>query len=108
MALTEAEKIRGRAFRAEQQAALEKLNEEDPPNYFPPQFLSNYRHECSSHKNISRALGLREVYVLDTDGRLAWIYKEGRCGSCRQRARSKTGAIVDAHERAPKEGRVAR
>lgn len=107
-ALTEEEKVRGRVFREEQQAALEALNAGNPPDYYPPNFLSIYRHNCSRRGGISTALNLHEVYVYDEAKRLAWIYKEGKCGACGQTARSRTGSVKDAHERAPLEGRVAR
>lgn len=107
-ALTEEEKVRGRQFRDEQQAKLDALNEADPCDYYPPNFLSIYRHNCERRGGISTALNLHEVYVYSDDGRLAWLYKQGKCGSCGQTARSKTGKVKDAHERAPMEGRVAR
>lgn len=107
-ALTAEEKAAGRVFREAQQAALEALNVSDPTDYTPPNFLSIYRHNCAKRNGVSTALNLHEVYVLSEDGRFAWIFKEGRCGSCHQTARSKTGKVADAHERAPMEGRVAR
>lgn len=45
--------------------------------------------------------------VAADEGRFAFIFKEGRCG-CGATARSKAGRLVDAHERPPLSGRVAR
>lgn len=41
-------------------------------------------------------------------GRLAWIYHEGRCADCGRTARSRTGRVVDAHDRHPAGKVVAR
>lgn len=41
-------------------------------------------------------------------GRFAFIYKMGKCSKCGQTARSKSGRLVDAMERAPLRGKVAR
>jgi hypothetical protein len=117
-ALTDEEKQQGRHFRDAQHAALERLNQEQPPTYLVPNFLKHYRHLCPKRQSRSTAMALKEVYVFsdftskDEDGidrpRLGWIYKEGVCSGCRQTARSRTGKVVDAWERPPAEGRVAR
>ncbi len=45
--------------------------------------------------------------VAVVEGRFAFIFKEGRCG-CGATARSRAGRLVDAWERPPLSGRVAR
>jgi hypothetical protein len=41
-------------------------------------------------------------------GRFGFIYKQGQCRGCKAVARSKTGRLVDAIDRPPLEGRIAR
>lgn len=106
--LSPTEKTAGRAFRDAQICALADLNTADPPEYYPPNFLKVYRHPCPSRGARSTALQLKEVYVHSPDGRFGWIYKQGRCPACGQRARSRAGKLVDAYARPPAEGRVAR
>jgi hypothetical protein len=134
--LTQSEKIAGRKFRDEAQARLTRSFEEDPPRYKAPNFLSFFRHECPGRKMISTAIELKEVYVFSpaycvsdgvttpvTDGvypdegselipasRFGFIYKEGKCrnSGCGETIRSPAGKFVDAYERPPIQGRVAR
>jgi hypothetical protein len=40
--------------------------------------------------------------------RFGFIYRDGVCRSCRQTARSRAGRLIDAWERPPIQGRVAR
>lgn len=49
-------------------------------------------------------------YTIIPANRFGFIYKEGKCSSkgCGQTARSKAGRFVDAYERPPVTGRVAR
>jgi len=136
VALTPNEKIAGRKFRDDAQAALTASFESAPPTYPAPNFLAHIRHECPGRNDISTALELKEKYQLSpayyvTDGtaievlddaiqdpggelipagRFAFIYKEGKCKNkgCGHTARSKAGRFVDAHDRPPVEGRVAR
>lgn len=41
-------------------------------------------------------------------GRFGFIYREGRCRSCGDTARSRAGRLIDGWERPPISGRVAR
>lgn len=136
--LTSEQKINGRVFLACAQAALTKLNREQPPDHRPPAFTKVYRHPCPGRGDVSTALGQHEVYVRsDTvfevpleadlpdvlphvkeealiegwtgdDGTFAFIYKEGICAYCKQIARSPAGFVVVAADRPPLAGRMAR
>lgn len=136
MSLTPTEKLAGRAFRAKAQSDLLASIASDPPTHQPPNFVRIFRHICGKSNN-SKAIDLKEVYVkspaylvtpdgkatelstieMTADsmigeivpaGRFGFIYKEGHCRPCGQTARSRAGKIVDALERPPIEGRVAR
>jgi len=112
--LSPAEKQAGRAFLAEQQAKLVASFDTDPPTYKVLPWHRIYRHECPARSNVSTALELQERYVLSPAygevpaARFGFIYKEGRCRGCKGTARSKTGRLVDAYQRPPLDGRVAR
>lgn len=116
MSLTRQEKTAGRAFRDAAQAQLLASIEADPPDHLVPNFLAYYRHTCPAREGRSTALELREVYVASPSypeqgvaaGRFAFIYKQGSCRGCGQTARSRAGRLVDAWERPPIAGRVAR
>lgn len=56
--------------------------------------------------NLVRQEGVDITFV--PEGRFGFIYKAGRCRYCGQTARSRAGRLVDAHERPPVHGRVAR
>ena len=147
MALSDLEKMAGRAFRDKCQAALEKSHETDPPTFVPLPWLHHYRHNCELRQGRSTSLQLKEMWwtspelwvcycsaigelnkdwspdyshrcgfpheccdggkVAAVEGRFAFIFKEGRC-SCGATARSRAGRLVDAYERPPLSGRVAR
>lgn len=112
--LTPEEKAAGVVFRDEQQARLLASFETDPPTFTVLPWHKNYRHECSARNDVSTALELHEMYVLSSAsgdipaGRFGFIYKEGICRGCKSTARSRAGRIVDAYDRPPLEGRVAR
>jgi hypothetical protein len=61
--LTHAEKLAGRRFRDEQQATLDRQNQEAPPDVFPPPQLHHYRHECPARGGTSTSFDMREVYI---------------------------------------------
>lgn len=127
MSLTESEKTAGRWFRdVEQQRLLESFDDA-PPTYQVPNFLAHYRHNCEKRRGVSTAMELKEIYIFSPEvhvsgkevvesggeetipaGRFGFIYKEGRCSGCRQTARSRAGRLVDAYDRPPVHGRVAR
>ena len=114
MTLSTEEKAAGRVFRDEMQAALLRSHTADPPDHTVPNFLSLYRHSCPARQGRSTALELKEVYVSSPSypdvpaGRFGFIYKQGVCRGCGQTARSRAGRLVDAYERPPIHGRVAR
>lgn len=109
---------------AELQAGLDKLNADDPPDYWPSALLANFRHPCMkariakrTGRPVSTAIDLKEVYLtrweesvplIDPDDEFAMIYRQGTCKSCGQVARSKTGRFVRTAERPPVYGRVSR
>lgn len=135
--LTDLEKQGGRWFREWSQMQLELSHESSPPTFAPPPWLRYFRHNCEKRGGRSTALDLKEIYEwsprmwvcycsvvgpiaddfphrdcdggkeLSVAGRFGFIYKEGRC-SCGATARSKAGRLVDAYERPPVTGRVAR
>lgn len=108
--LSAAEKIVGRAFRDEQDAALADL----PADIRVPGTLRFLRHECARRK--TDILELREHYLTSPQGqaegqdvpagRFAFVYRSGQCSRCGLTAIT-TGRVVDAYERAPMTGRVA-
>lgn len=116
--LTPQEKVLGRSFLGHAQEELTRSMESDPPTYRPPNFLGNFRHNCPERNHISTAIRLVEKYVLSPaaevdgveipEGRLGFIYKEGKCAKCGETARSPAGKLVDAWDRPPAKGRVAR
>lgn len=116
MGLTEVEKNVGRLFRSAAEGQLSALNEKDPPTYSAPFFLGVYRHLCPAKGSHSRAMELKEQYLVSPiypdenvpAGRFGYIYREGRCRACGQTARSMVGRLVDGWERPPITGRVAR
>jgi hypothetical protein len=55
----------------------------------PDELLGSFPHEDCAGGAILEA------------GRLAFIYREGRCADCGHTARSRTGRVVDAHARQP-------
>ena len=97
--LSEAEKIAALSFRAEQQGALDKLNEEKPPTLYPHVLIHHVRHECGTGRSVS--FEMRERYILSPDGRFAWIYREGRCADCGTTGRSRAGRLVYSLIREP-------
>jgi hypothetical protein len=116
VALTENEKKAGKKFRVQAELDLELLNEKDPPTYEVPFFLGIYRHLCNARKGRSTGMELKEQYLLSPiypeenvpAGRFGFVFREGRCRACGQTARSRVGRIVDAFDRPPLTGRVAR
>lgn len=136
MTLTSEEKIAGRRFRDDQQSLLTESITAEPPTYTPPSFVGLFRHPCAKRGDRSTAMELKEIYtpspayyVADgaaelgaemdikgegvgstvvEEGRFAFIYKSGKCAGCGQTARSKAGRLVDAYDRPPVHGRVAR
>lgn len=137
MSLTDDEKLAGRCYRDRSQDELTISHETDPPTFAPPPWLRHYRHNCPLRGDRSTSLELKEVYVLSPElwvcycstvealsdsfphrdcdggrvlaekGRLAFIFKEGKCG-CGATARSRVGRLVDAWDRPPITGRVVR
>lgn len=116
MSLSAHEKAAGRLFRDQAQADLLVSFELDPPDHRVPNFLALYRHSCPARQGRSTALELKEVYVISPAypehdvlaGRFGFIFKAGTCRGCGQTARSRAGRLVNAHERPPLHGRVAR
>jgi hypothetical protein len=134
--LTSEEKVVGRAFRSAAQAALLAANDRDPTEFHPPNFVAIFRHQCPSKGGKSLAMQLKEVYVFSADpipaadqqgftdeargatydptdwpggtDRFGFIYREGVCKGCSQRARSRAGRLVDAWDRPPLDGKMAR
>lgn len=111
------------------QEGLDALNEQDPARYHPMPVGANFRHMCEkarqakhTGKGVSTAIDLKERYVTGwetTDGNVvpaenadtaeyAILYREGRCKSCKELARSKEGRIVRTADRPPVLGRVGR
>ena len=116
---------------------LAAASEEGRPFSVVPNFLAQFRHECARRGGRSTAMDLKEIYsyspafyvwreggqwvmadsppdgevpgpfVIVPAGRFGFITKEGKC-SCGALAASRAGRLVDAYERAPIEGRVAR
>lgn len=116
----------------------EQAHSQKRPCTLVPNFLAQLRHECPRRGGRSTSLDLREVYVyspayhvwtgddgkpvvspeppempparevtLIQAGRFGFITREGKC-RCGHVAVSQAGRLVDARERAPLEGRVAR
>lgn len=112
--LTPPEKAAGRSFRDRAEADLATTFQADPPDLVVPHFIALYRHSCPARKDISTALELKEMYLLSPAypqhnvpaGRFGFLYRQGRCRLCGQTARSRTGRLVDAHERPPLHGRA--
>lgn len=105
--LTQEEKLAGRFWREQCQDALRALNILEIPDVVVPLFAGRFfRHECPARGGRSTSFEVKEVYRPNPEltdlpeGRLAWIYREGRCG-CGLTARSADGRVVDAHVRAP-------
>lgn len=111
------------------QNGLDLLNAEVPAQHVAPNFLGNFRHLCmkarqaqTTGKGVSTAITLKERYVVGwdndiplyvmaittTDNTHAILYREGRCGKCKDIARSDVGRVVLIKDRPPMEGRVAR
>lgn len=116
MALTDAEKQAGKAFRAVCEDTLADLNQADPPDYVVPFFLAVLRHICSAKKGRSIAIECKERYLISPiyesegvpAGRFGFVFREGFCRGCGHTARSRVGRVVDGWERPPVTGRVAR
>jgi len=116
MKLTIPEKEVGRRFRDQAQADLLATFETAPPTYTVPNFIALYRHNCPARNGLSTALELKEMYrASEADpewgvpaARFGFIWREGRCRSCGQTARSRAGRLVDAHQRPPISGRAIR
>lgn len=126
MALTALEKQVGRAFRDARQAALDALNEADPPGVFVLPLWRVVRHECPAAGGASIGITLREVYeaspeyldglpgtgvsarVVAGGGRFAFIWKEGKCSGaeCGLAVRTRRGRFVIAADRLPDHGRT--
>jgi hypothetical protein len=126
--LSQAEKLAGRAFRDAQQEVLDQLNAAEPPDLTPPPHVHHYRHACAARGGQSVSFEMYETYILspamlvtgrkvweiqDIDatpenpehvivplGRLAFIYREGRCGGCKVLGRTRAW-VADASERPP-------
>lgn len=110
----------------ELQAGLDKMNEADPPDYWPSPLLAIYRHPCMkarvakrTGRAVSTAIDLREAYVtrwvadgtvpdVDLSDETAMLFRHGSCKHCGQTARSRKGRFVLTAERPPVMGRVAR
>lgn len=138
MTLTHVEILAGRVFRDDAQVRLGLSFHTDPPTYKVPNWLANYRHNCSKRDGRSTAMELREMYdyspgylvedgvvttleenYLTPDGsplqghfvpakRFGFIWKQGKCRACGETARSGAGRFVDSLSRPPLQGRVAR
>lgn len=116
MGLTAVEKVAGRLFRDTCDQGLEDLNAVDPPDDPVPFYLGHYRHLCPARKNKSKAIELKERYIVSPiypdegvqAGRFAYIYREGKCLNCGRTARSEKGWLADGRLRPPLTGRVAR
>jgi hypothetical protein len=130
MTLTTAEKLAGRAFRAERQAALDALNEASPPGEYVLVFWRVVRHACKAVGGASIGISLRAHCVaspeyqvcycgavgatdwhfphddcdggkvIAADGRFTWTWKEGKCSGCGQAVRTRTGRLAVAADRA--------
>lgn len=116
MALTEAEKVAGRRFRAESERYLAGLNTNEPPTFVALHLLGVFRHQCRRRNDNSTAIELKERYLTSPiypseevpAGRFGYIYREGRCLNCGATARSEKGRVVDAYQRPPLTGRSVR
>lgn len=123
--LTRAEKLAGRWFRDQQFLLLDQLQAQDPAALSPPPWIHHYRHGCTGRGGQSVSFEMREVYapsprlwvcycsavvqaphddcqgaVEIPAGRIAFIYRHGRCNGCGITGRSR-GWIADGLERAP-------
>lgn len=111
----------------ELERGLQRLNEEDPPDYSPSPFLGIYRHPCmkariakKTGRPVSTAIDLKEVYAtrwggedgtvpeIHAEDETAILFRYGTCKQCGQTARSPYGRFVLTAERPPVYGRVAR
>ena len=102
MALTQAEKAAGKAFRASWVARLVRLGVEFPAARCPA-FTVWFRHSCRDRG--SWALFLHQQYAPSPDGLFAFIYRHGLCPHCGFQVRS-TGMLVLAAGSPPEKGAV--
>lgn len=93
--------------RDERSSALE-LREQYRPS--PALVVETEHGEHTAYLRSSWHVGrAREVDTWQIpEGRFGFIYREGRCRLCDRSARSRVGRLVDAWERPPVQGRVAR
>jgi hypothetical protein len=121
MPLSPAERQAGRQYRGARQAALDALNEQDPPGMLALPFWRVVRHECRAAGGASVGISLREVYepspevrvepasggkFVSPAGQFAWIWKKGVCSGCGLVVRTARGRCVVATDRGPDHGRV--
>lgn len=134
--LTPLEVAAGRVFKAFEQAELDKLNTDAPPDFYPPYTNATYRHMCARQGFNSRSMALKEIYkpssrywVYTDEETDAWVAKlaypgqridtglfipAGRFGfiyrqgscNCGATGRSRYGWFVDANRRPPR-GRIS-
>jgi hypothetical protein len=90
-----------------------RLDEETPADFNIGTIqLGSYRHKCTkpgrpAAQAPTKAIDLKEERLTSEDGKVAAIWKEGKCKSCNRTARGKP-LYVDPAERPALTGRVSR
>lgn len=135
--LTDSQKRAGRAFRDEQQAALDALNVTAPPDKYVLSSWRVVRHDCPAAGGASIGITLREhrhespeywvdycgaVGVHSEDfphwdcqgglvtaaaGSFSFTWKDGKCSGCGETRRSRTGLSGVDTDRLADSGRTA-